>query len=147
MAGCADSEVHRCCAPGPVVRSPGAHHLRVDAICQYLVSVPVGVTAHLVPAATFVKHGSATGIRFGHELDPIDRLEDKIKLLVQMVTRLRNEQTKAADDNARLVQEIDMLRARIAGAQGMQAELDAMRSERDAIRDRVAEMLSQLESI
>jgi regulator of replication initiation timing len=81
------------------------------------------------------------------ELDPIDRLEDKIKLLVQMVTRLRNEQEKAADDNARLVQEIDMLRARIAGAQGVQAELDAMRSERDAIRGRVAEMLSQLEAI
>jgi hypothetical protein len=81
------------------------------------------------------------------ELDPIDRLEDKIKLLVQMVTRLRNEQTKAADDNARLVQEIEMLRARIAGAQGVQAELDAMRSERDAIRGRVAEMLSQLEAI
>jgi regulator of replication initiation timing len=81
------------------------------------------------------------------ELDPIDRLEEKIKLLVQMVTRLRGEQAKAADDNARLAQEIDMLRARIAGAQGTQAELDALRSERDAIRSRVAEMLAQLESI
>jgi regulator of replication initiation timing len=81
------------------------------------------------------------------ELDPIDRLEDKIKLLVQMISRLRGEQAKAADDNARLVQEIEMLRSRIAGAQGMQAELDAMRSERDAIRSRVAEMLAQLESI
>jgi regulator of replication initiation timing len=81
------------------------------------------------------------------ELDPIDRLEDKIKLLVQMVTRLRNEQAKAADDNARLVQEIEMLRAHMAGAQGAQAELDALRGERDAIRTRVAEMLSQLESI
>jgi hypothetical protein len=81
------------------------------------------------------------------EVDPIDRLEDKIKLLVQMVTRLRNDQAKAADDNARLVQEIEMLRVRIAGAQGTQVELDALRSERDAIRNRVAEMLSQLESI
>ena len=81
------------------------------------------------------------------ELDPIDRLEDKIKLLVQMVTRLRDEQTKAEDDNARLVQEIEMLRGRIAGAQGVQAELDAMRGERDAIRSRVAEMLTQLETI
>ena len=81
------------------------------------------------------------------ELDPIDRLEDKIKLLVQMVARLRNEQAKAADDNARLVQEIEMLRARIASAQGVQAELDAMRGERDAIRSRVSEMLSQLEAI
>jgi regulator of replication initiation timing len=81
------------------------------------------------------------------ELDPIDRLEEKIKLLVQMVTRLRGEQAKAADDNARLAQEIEMLRARIASTQGTQAELDALRSERDAIRSRVAEMLSQLESI
>jgi regulator of replication initiation timing len=81
------------------------------------------------------------------EIDPIDRLEEKIKLLVEMVTRLRNEQAKAADDNARLAQEIDMLRGRIAGAQGTQAELDALRAERDAIRDRVSEMLSQLESI
>jgi regulator of replication initiation timing len=81
------------------------------------------------------------------EIDPIDRLEEKIKLLVEMVTRLRSEQAKAADDNARLAQEIDMLRGRIAGAQGAQAELDALRAERDAVRDRVAEMLSQLESI
>ena len=81
------------------------------------------------------------------EIDPIDRLEEKIKLLVEMVTRLRGEQVKAADDNARLAQEIDMLRGRIAGAQGAQAELDALRAERDAIRDRVSEMLLQLESI
>jgi regulator of replication initiation timing len=80
------------------------------------------------------------------EIDPIDRLEEKIKLLVEMVTRLRGDQAKAADDNARLVQEIDMLRSRIAGAQGAQVELDALRAERDAIRDRVSEMLSQLES-
>jgi len=81
------------------------------------------------------------------EIDPIDRLEEKIKLLVEMVTRLRGEQAKAADDNVRLAQEIDMLRGRIAGAQGAQAELDALRAERDAIRDRVSEMLLQLESI
>ena len=81
------------------------------------------------------------------DLDPIDRLEDKIKLLVEMVTRLRSEQARAESDNARLVQEIEMLRSRIAGAQGVQAELDALRGERDAIRSRVADMLSQLESI
>jgi hypothetical protein len=81
------------------------------------------------------------------DLDPIDRLEDKIKLLVEMVTRLRTEQARAESDNARLVQEIEMLRSRIAGAQGVQAELDALRGERDAIRSRVADMLSQLESI
>ena len=81
------------------------------------------------------------------DLEPIDRLEEKIKLLVQMVTRLRAEQAKAADDHARLVQEIETLRARIADTQGAHTELDALRTERDAIRNRVAEMLSQLDSI
>ena len=81
------------------------------------------------------------------DLDPIDRLENKIKLLVEMVARLRGEQAKAAEDHARLVQEIDALRGRLGSAQGAQAELDALRGERDAIRSRVAEMLSQLESI
>ena len=81
------------------------------------------------------------------DLEPIDRLEEKIKLLVDMVTRLRTEQDKAADENARLVQEIDTLRARLADADGASAELSALRDERDVIRTRVADMLSQLESL
>ena len=81
------------------------------------------------------------------DLDPIDRLEEKIRLLVEMVTRLRAEQDKAADDNARLVQEIDTLRARLADADSASAELSALRDERDVIRTRVADMLSQLETL
>ena len=81
------------------------------------------------------------------DLEPIDRLEEKIKLLVEMVTRLRAEQDKAADDNARLVQELDTLRARLADADGTSAELSALRDEREVIRTRVADMLSQLESL
>lgn len=81
------------------------------------------------------------------DLDPIDRLEEKIKLLVDMVTQLRAEKDKAADDTARLVQEIDTLRARLADADGASAELSALRDERDVIRTRVADMLSQLETL
>ena len=81
------------------------------------------------------------------DLEPIDRLEEKIKLLVDMVTRLRAEQDKAADENARLAREIDTLRARLADADGASAELSALRDERDVIRTRVAEMLSQLETL
>ena len=81
------------------------------------------------------------------DLEPIDRLEEKIKLLVDMVTRLRGEQDKAADENARLIQEMDTLRARLADADGANAELSALRDERDVIRTRVADMLSQLESL
>ena len=81
------------------------------------------------------------------DLEPIDRLEEKIKLLVQMVTRLRAEQAKASEENMRLVREADALRARLADAQGATSEIEVLRGERDAIRDRVTEMLAQLESL
>jgi regulator of replication initiation timing len=81
------------------------------------------------------------------DVEPIDRLEEKIKLLVGMVTTLRAEQSRAADENARLLQEIDVLRARLSDAEGTSAELSALRDERDEIRSRVAEMLQQLEAI
>jgi hypothetical protein len=35
------------------------------------------------------------------DLDPIDRLEEKVKLLVSVVTQLRREHAKAVDDNSR----------------------------------------------
>ena len=81
------------------------------------------------------------------EIEPIDRLEEKIKLLVSMVTRLRTEQTKAGEENARLVQEIEALRGRLADADGASTELSALRDERDLIRTRVADMLAQIESL
>ena len=81
------------------------------------------------------------------DLEPIDRLEEKIKLLVQMVTRLRADQAKANEENMRLAREADALRGRLADAQGVTSEIEVLRGERDAIRDRVTEMLSQLESL
>ena len=81
------------------------------------------------------------------DLEPIDRLEEKVKLLVGMVTTLRAEQARAADENARQTQEIDTLRARLAEAEGVNAELTVLRDERDIIRTRVAEMLQQIEAI
>jgi regulator of replication initiation timing len=81
------------------------------------------------------------------DLEPIDRLEEKITLLVDLVTRLRAEQSRAADDNARLTQEIDTLRARLAEADSTNAELTSLRDEREEIRTRVSEMLSQLEAL
>jgi regulator of replication initiation timing len=81
------------------------------------------------------------------DVEPIDRLEEKIKLLVGIVTRLRTEQTKAAEENARLVQEIDALRGRLADADGASAELSTLRDERDLIRTRVADMLAQLDTL
>jgi regulator of replication initiation timing len=81
------------------------------------------------------------------DLEPIDRLEEKIKLLVAMVTRLRAEQAKAAEDNARLTQEIAALRARLADSEGATSEIAALRGERETIRTRVSDMLEQLEHL
>ena len=71
----------------------------------------------------------------------------KIKLLVNLVAGLRSDQRRAAEDNARLTAEVESLRARVAEAEGTNADLSALRDEREVIRTRVADMLQQLEGI
>ena len=83
----------------------------------------------------------------GVDLEPIDRLEEKIKLLVGMITRLRSEQARVADENVRLLQEIAMLRGQLADSEGTNAEMMALRDEREIIRSRVTDMLEQLEHL
>jgi regulator of replication initiation timing len=80
-------------------------------------------------------------------LEPIDRLEDKIKTLVSLIGRLKNEQARVADDNARLQRESEAMKARLAEAEGMSAEAVTLREERDLIKARVAEMLQQLDGL
>jgi regulator of replication initiation timing len=81
------------------------------------------------------------------DLEPIDRLEEKVKRLVDMVVQLRADLQRAADGNARLTEELQALRGRLVDAEQASTELTAMREERDVIRTRVAEMLEQLEGI
>ena len=83
----------------------------------------------------------------GVDLEPIDRLEEKVRALVGMIDRLRGENAQAAEDNARLSRELDSMRARLAEAEGTGVELNALREERDLIRTRVSEMLEQIESL
>ena len=81
------------------------------------------------------------------DLDPIDRLEDKVKLLVGLVTQLRAEQARANDENARLTEELEGLRSRVADLDGTTSELAALRDERDLVRARVSDMLRQLDHL
>ena len=83
----------------------------------------------------------------GVDLEPIDRLEEKVKLLVGMIDRLRADQARAADENTRLTREIDGLKARLNDAEGVSGELAVLREERNLIRSRVGEMLTQIESL
>ena len=81
------------------------------------------------------------------DLEPIDRLEEKVKLLVGMVDRLRGENTRAAEENTRLTRELESARARVADAETASGEVLALREERDLIRSRVDEMLQQIEGL
>lgn len=80
-------------------------------------------------------------------LESIDRLEEKIKLLVNTIVRIKGEQTRAAEDNARLKGEIETLKARIATAESAGVEVTTLREERDLIKARVTEMLQQLDGL
>jgi regulator of replication initiation timing len=81
------------------------------------------------------------------ELEPIDRLEEKVKRLVGLVDRMKAEQTRQTEENQRLSREIETLRARIASNETLAAELATLRDERDVIRTRVGDMLEQLEAL
>ena len=81
------------------------------------------------------------------ELEPIDRLEEKLKRLVGMVERMKADQVRAAEENQRLSRELESMRARLASSEGIASELSSMKEERDVIRARVSDMLEQLEAL
>jgi regulator of replication initiation timing len=81
------------------------------------------------------------------ELEPIDRLEEKVKRLVDLVDRMKSEQARSAEDNQRLTRELEALRDRVTAGESVSSELAALKEERDLIRARVGEMLDQLEAL
>ena len=81
------------------------------------------------------------------DLESIDRLEEKVKLLVGVVERLRASEGRLSDENGRLVRELDAALARLTSAEGSGAEIAALREERAIIKSRVDDMLAQIESL
>jgi len=81
------------------------------------------------------------------DFEPIDRLEEKVKRLVDMIVGLRADLQQSAEANARMTEELDLLRARVADADIAASELTVLRDEREVVRTRVADMLQQLEGI
>jgi regulator of replication initiation timing len=81
------------------------------------------------------------------DLEPIDRLEEKVKLLVGMIDRLRADNARVSDDNARLSRELETMRQHLAEAETAGTEVATLREERDLIRSRVGEMLQQIEAL
>lgn len=81
------------------------------------------------------------------DLQPIDRLEEKIKQLVSMIDTLRAERAKALDEVARLQRELDTLGSKLGDAEGAASEVGALREERERIKGRVSQMLASIEKL
>ena len=81
------------------------------------------------------------------ELQPIDRLEEKVKQLVGMIESLRTDRTKALDTAARLERDLDAATTRITELEAHTAETAALREEREKIRHRVADMISHIDML
>jgi FtsZ-binding cell division protein ZapB len=83
----------------------------------------------------------------GVGVEPLDRLEEKIKLLVSTIGRLKGEHTRLTDENSRLQREIAALTERVGAAEQTGSEVAALREERDLIRTRVGEILAELDTL
>jgi FtsZ-binding cell division protein ZapB len=81
------------------------------------------------------------------DLEPLDRLEEKVKLLVNVIERLRGESERLVEENTRLARDLDTVRGQLSDAEGATADVAALREERDLIRTRVSEMLEQIEAL
>jgi regulator of replication initiation timing len=81
------------------------------------------------------------------DLGAIDRLEEKVRLLVALVGKLRGEKDRLFEENSRLTRELEAAQVRLAETEDAGAEISALKEERDQIRARVGEMLDQLESL
>ena len=81
------------------------------------------------------------------DIEALDRLEQKVSLLVATIGKLHSEQARLNEENRRLESEVVGLRERLQAAESGAAEVSAMRQERDEVRARVASMLEQLEGL
>ena len=81
------------------------------------------------------------------DLQPIDRLEDKVKTLVSMIETLRADRAKALDEVARLDRELDTAKAQLTDSAGVTAEVAGLREERELIRTRVVQMIAQIDKL
>ena len=95
------------------------------------------------------------------DFEAIDRLEQKLKMLVTVLDRTRAESARAADElvraraehakaneeNGRLKTELEAALSRLAEAEGTGGELTLLRTEREQIRSRVDDMLRQIEAL
>lgn len=82
-----------------------------------------------------------------HELQGIDRLEEKVRQLVAVIEALRADRARAMDENLRVQRDLDAARARLGEASTANAEVMSLREERELIRTRVAQLIAQIDKL
>ena len=90
-----------------------------------------------------VRSGAAAAV----DVQPIDRLEEKVRQMVSVIDALRAEKAKAIEESVRLEQEVASLKTRLAEGASATADLATLREERDLIRARVTQMISHIEKL
>jgi len=83
----------------------------------------------------------------GLGLEPLERLEQKVRLLVGLVETLKGDQARLTEENRQLRANVDELNGRLVEAESAGSELTSLREERDAVRTRVAEILEHLDGL
>jgi uncharacterized coiled-coil DUF342 family protein len=81
------------------------------------------------------------------EVLPIDRLEEKVRQLVGVIDGLRADRAKAAEEISTLQRDLEASRARLAEFSTLSAEVVSLREERDLIRERVGQMIAQIDKL
>lgn len=81
------------------------------------------------------------------DVEPIERLAEKVKGLIALLDRTRNELNKTIEDNRQLNQEVERLRADLVDAKRTGEDLSELQAERAVIRSRVTQMLDQLDAL
>jgi uncharacterized coiled-coil DUF342 family protein len=81
------------------------------------------------------------------EIDAIERLEDKVRKLVALVEEMRGERARLSAENRSLGDEVGGLRKKLVDGEGAAAEVATLREERDQVRTRVKDMLTQIEAL
>jgi FtsZ-binding cell division protein ZapB len=81
------------------------------------------------------------------DTEALDRLEEKVKLLVALIGRMRTEHARLADEHQKVSKELETVRTRLQEAEGATAEVATLKDERDLIRARVSSLLEQLEGL
>ena len=81
------------------------------------------------------------------DLEPLDRLEEKVKLLVAQVNKTRTEQEESKKENTRLQADLERLKALEAESSSNGNEIKTFLAERETIRSRVTDILARLETL